>query len=131
MAPEALARRLTALLLVCGCAAACGRQASDISATWIIEPTPPVAGAATLVRLTLRQVDGTAVRGAKLKIEGHMSHPGMTPVVADVVDGGNGSYQARLHLSMSGDWVFIVSGELADGRRLTKDVAVPSVRPAR
>jgi YtkA-like len=129
MAPEALARRVTALLLVCGCACACDRRASEITATWTIEPTPPVAGAATLVRLTLRHDDGTAVRGAKLKIEGHMSHPGMTPVVADVMERGNGAYEARLHLSMPGDWLFVVTGELVDGRRIMKDVAVPSVRP--
>ena len=122
---------MTALLLVCGCAVTCGRRAGDITATWAIEPTPPAAGAVTLVRVLLRHPDGSAVRGADLTIEGHMSHPGMTPVVAGLVERGAGSYEGRMQLSMPGDWVFVVSGTLVDGRRLTKDVAVPSVRPAR
>jgi hypothetical protein len=131
MAPAALASRLTALLLAWCCVAiGCGRRTSDVTVTWNIEPIPPVAGAATLVRVTVRYGDGTPARGAMLKLEGHMSHPGMTPVTAPVTERGDGAYDARLHLSMPGEWVFVVAGELADGSRVTRSVNVQSVRPA-
>ena len=130
--PEALARRLTAALLLASCCVAigCVRRASDVTVTWKIEPTPPVAGASTLVRFMLRHEDGTPARGARLTLEGHMSHPGMTPITTAVTERGDGVYDARLHLSMAGDWVFVVAGELADGNRITRSVEVPSVRPA-
>jgi hypothetical protein len=129
--PEALTRRLTALLLASCCVAiGCARRTGDVTVTWNIDPTPPIAGAATLVRLTLRYKDGTPAPGATLKIEGHMSHPGMTPVTADAIERGDGVYDARLHLSMPGDWLFVVAGELADGSRITRSVDVPSVRSA-
>ena len=130
MAPEAVARRLTALVL-CGCITiACSRGTADVTVSWDIQPTPPVAGAVTIVRVTLQHQDGRAVRGATLKIEGHMSHPGMTPVVADASERDNGAYEARISLSMAGDWVFVLTGELADRRRITRNISVSSVRPA-
>ena len=131
MAPEAVARRVTALLLAWSCTLGCGSRASEVSASWTIDPTPPVAGSPTALRIVLRHDDGTAVRGAKLKVEGHMSHPGMTPVIGDLTERGSGSYEGGIRLSMPGDWIFVVAGELADGRRITRQIAVPSVRPQR
>jgi hypothetical protein len=131
LAPEALARGLTAGLLACCLAAiGCGGGARELQMTWQIEPTPPVAGAATAVRLTLHHGDGTAVVGARLRLEAHMSHPGMAPITCDVIDRANGAYEARLQLSMAGDWVFVVTGELADGTRITRQIQVPAARPA-
>jgi hypothetical protein len=98
--------------------------------TWTIDPTPPIAKAATDVRFTLHRADGEPVRGAKLRLEAHMSHPGMAPITREVVERGNGAYDARLHLSMAGDWVFVVTGELPDGSRITRQLQVPAVRPA-
>jgi YtkA-like len=131
MAPGALARRVIAgLLACCGLAIGCSRAATDVTATWKIEPTPPVAGTTTIVRVVLRRPDGSPVSGAKLRLEAHMSHPGMAPVTADVVEQGNGTYETRLQLSMAGDWAIVVTGELADGRRITRETQVPSVLPA-
>jgi hypothetical protein len=131
MAPGALARRVIVGVLACGgLAIGCSRAATDVTATWKIEPTPPVAGTTTVVRVVLRRPDGRPVSGAKLRLEAHMSHPGMAPVTADVVEHGNGAYEARLQLSMAGDWAIVVTGELADGRRITRETQVPSVRPA-
>ena len=131
MAPEALARRLIAALLVCGCVASgCKRNARDVTVIWNIEPTPPISGAATIVRLRLQEADGNPVRGAKLRLQGHMAHPGMAPVTGGVSERGDGAYEGSLQLSMAGDWVFVVSGELADGRRISKEIQVASVRRA-
>ena len=74
--------------------------------------------------------DDAPASGAKLRLEAHMSHPGMTPVVADAVDRGRGAYEAQLQFTMVGDWVIVASGTLADGRRITKETrACPSGRP--
>jgi hypothetical protein len=113
----------------CGLAIGCSRTAADVTIAWTIEPTPPVAGTASVVRMVLRRSDGSPVNGAKLRLEAHMSHPGMAPVTADAVEHGNGAYEARLQLSMAGDWALVVTGELADGRRITREAPLPTVRP--
>jgi hypothetical protein len=131
VAPEALARGLKAGLLACCClAATCGGQAADITVSWTIDPMPPAAAAATVVRLTIADSHGAPIRGAKLHLDAHMTHPGMAPVTSDVIEESGGRYQSRVRLSMAGDWVFVVSGELPDGRRVTKETRVPAVRPA-
>ena len=58
----------------------------------------------------------TAIRnpstGARLRLEGLMSHPGMAPVVAEVVERGDGAYDAPLQFTMAGDWILFVTGQL-------------------
>jgi hypothetical protein len=137
VAPEAPGRRVTAgrrvvaaLLAACWVVTGCTGKSARITADWHIEPTPPVAGTATTVRVTLRDDSGTPASQARLQIEGHMSHPGMAPVTAGMIERSSGAYEAQLHLSMPGDWVFVVTGVLADGSRITREVKVPSVRPA-
>jgi hypothetical protein len=132
MAPEALASGVKAELaarcciaLCCWLAIGCNRSASDITVTWTIEPTPPVTGVATVVRLTLHDQDRKPISGARLHLDAHMSHPGMAPVTADVIERGNGAYEARLFLSMTGAWVFVVTGELSDGRRINQTFSPP------
>jgi hypothetical protein len=129
MAPEAFARRLIAGLLACWCAIACSHRAETIAATWVIDPVSPVVGAPVVVRVTLLRA-GTLARGAKLRLEAHMSHPGMTPIAADAIERADGAYETRLTLSMAGDWIFVVSGALADGSRITKRTEVRAVSPA-
>jgi hypothetical protein len=58
-----------------------------------------------------------------------MSHPGMTPVVTTVTEGAAGEYEARMHFSMAGDWTLVLTGELPDGSRLTRQLDVVGVRP--
>ena len=131
VAPEALARRLKAgLLALCCLAAACGSPAPDITVAWSIDPTPPMVSKTTTVRITLADSRGAPVRGAKLRLDAHMTHPGMAPLTSDVSETGDGAYQSRVRLSMAGEWVFVVTGGLPDGRRLTEQMQVPAVRPA-
>ena len=137
LAPEAFASCVTAgLVATCSVAAcccltiACGRAASDVKVTVKMEPTPPVAGVATIVHVTLQQENGNLVNGANVHLEAHMTHPGMAPVTSEAIERENGAYEARLHLSMAGDWVFIVTGELPDGSRVTRGIKVPDVRLA-
>jgi hypothetical protein len=100
-----------------------------VRATWQIDPSPPVSEGPTLVRVTLRYDDGRPAEGANLRLEAHMAHPGMRPVTSDVVERSNGTYEARLRLSMAGDWVFVLTGELADGSRVNAEIQISAVRP--
>jgi hypothetical protein len=137
MAPEALPGVVTSRLIAwysvaacCCLTIGCLRSVPDISAAWNIDPTPPVAGSATRVRITLQHADGRPVNGARLQLQAHMAHPGMAPVVSAVTERGNGAYESSLQLSMAGDWVFVVTGDLAEGGRIAKEFRVPAVRPA-
>jgi hypothetical protein len=69
------------------------------------------------------------VRGAKLRIEGHMAHPGMVPVVAEVTEQVPGRYAARLAFSMAGDWVLRARAEWEGGGRLEEAIALRVAPP--
>jgi len=148
VAPRAQRQRLTAravVVLVCSLAAGCGatscsfnfpirwggdRDLSDaISITWTLDPSPPVVGTPTVARMTIRDRDQPVI-GARLRLEGLMSHPGMAPVAADVVERGDGMYDAPLQFTMAGDWILLVTGQLADGREMKKRIEIAGVRPA-
>jgi YtkA-like len=93
-----------------------------------MEPSPPLAGSDVVARVRLHDSANKPVVGAKLHLEGQMSHPGMTPVISDMVERGDGVYEARFRLSMEGDWTLVVAGELRDGARMTKQLDLAGVR---
>jgi YtkA-like len=136
VASGAFARRLTALVCttVAFCAAGCsggdgGSVDTDrIQARWELEPAPPVVGAITVARVSLVGQDARGIPGATLRLEGHMSHAGMAPVVTDALDKGDGVYEASLRFTMAGDWVLVVTGALPGGARITKQIDVVGVR---
>ena len=126
---KAVARGVTAVLIACSLAS-CGRAGRPVTVSWSITPTPPMVGVDTLVDLRLHDAEGKPVSRAMLRLEAHMSHPGMTPVTADVIERSGGAYEARVRLPMAGDWRFVVAGTLADGSRITNEAPVPGVRAA-
>ena len=141
--PRTQLRILTAVVtLACSLATACAapgcdvhwdreRESSDaIRVSWMLEPSPPFAGTPIVVRLTLRDREQKPVTGARLRLEGLMSHPGMAPVTATVTDRGNGEYEAPLQFTMAGDWILLVAGELPDGMPLKQQIEINGVRPA-
>jgi hypothetical protein len=110
--------------------AACRPNPSDqINASWTIDPSPPTAGTPLVARIRLRDRSQAPIIGAKLRLEGQMSHPGMAPVVAELTDRGDGEYEAQMQLTMAGDWILVVSGQLRDGTRIVKQIDLAGVRP--
>jgi len=93
-----------------------------------VQPSPPLAGSDTVARITLHDSARNPVVGAKLHLEGQMSHPGMSPVLSDAIERGNGIYEATLRLTMEGNWTLVLTGELRDGARITKQLDLSGVR---
>ena len=123
-------RVVVPVLLAAGLAvASCGgRTTSSTSLSWTLTPASPAVGPAT-VTVTLRDPAGSAVTGAKVRLEGHMPHPGMPPVIADAAERTPGVYVAPFTFTMAGDWVLLVSAALSDGGRIEQRIDVANVRP--
>lgn len=80
-----------------------------------VAPTPPLVGPA-LVVVELTDVEGTAVDGAQVRLEGTMNHAGMVPVLADAEPTGDGHYRVQAFtFTMGGDWILRAHITLPDG----------------
>ena len=127
-----MSRRL--LLLVALLAAACGPRrdpSPEIGLAWAVVPDPPAVGEVGL-SLTLTDArTGRRVEGAEVKLEGNMSHPGMKPVFGAARETGPGRYEARMDLTMAGDWIVLVDAALPDGRTLQRQLELRGVRGVR
>jgi len=118
---------LAACLIAGGCQPPAD-AAAQIALEWTVTPDPPAAGTArfslTLTDTATRQ----PVRGAEVRLEGNMSHPGMKPVFSTAREVAPGRYEAPVELTMAGDWVILVDAALADGRSFERQVSLPGVR---
>jgi hypothetical protein len=101
---------------------------ADLELAWRLDPQPARVGPATLI-VTLRGRGGEVVRGATVRIEGHMTHPGMAPILARASERAPGEYAASLDLNMAGDWVLLVCAQMPDGRRIERRIDLAGVRP--
>lgn len=119
-----------AILAAAAAAGACRRAPSadarpSVDVSWTL--SRQVVGPATLI-VTLRDAGGAPVTGAAVRVEGHMTHPGMTPIqaAAAAADRARGVYQAEIEFTMAGDWVLLVSAVLPGGQRIEGriDVAI-------
>ncbi|MCB0181714.1 MAG: FixH family protein, partial [Anaerolineae bacterium] len=81
--------------------------------------------AAVVIQLT--DEAGQPLAGAKVELEGNMSHAGMTPVFSQAKEIEPGQYEAPLEFTMGGDWFILVKVTLPDGRQLERQVDVPGV----
>ena len=84
------------------------------------------------VAITLRVTDASrkALMGAEIKLEGNMSHAGMSPVFANTQEVAPGEYRANMELSMAGDWIILVHLTLPDGSKLERQFEIKGVAPA-
>jgi hypothetical protein len=110
-------------------AQACSRQsepASDLTVTHEVSPQPPRVGPLTIT-LRLADASGQPTTGVNIKLEGNMSHAGMTPVFAGAKETEPGRYSSTLELSMAGDWYVVVHMTLPDGRKLEHQFEIKGV----
>lgn len=117
---------LLLMLTLSGCRQA-GRDLSDIGVNLTLNPNPPQVGQA-MVNVTLSDAGGQPITGAKVELEGNMTHAGMAPVISQAKETGSGGYEAPLEFNMAGDWFILVRATLPDGRKLERQVNVPGVK---
>jgi hypothetical protein len=125
--------RLVAGLLALSAAGGCGSGSpalGDLSIDCTSSPASPRAGSEARLEVRLSGRDGAPVTGARIRIEARMAHPGMAPIIADAVEETAGTYASRLTLSMAGDWIVTVAGELDDGRRVRQPAGTVTARAA-
>ncbi|MDR8391678.1 FixH family protein [Aliifodinibius sp. S!AR15-10] len=117
-------------LLLCFTIAGCQSSVddhSDVKLNWEIEPDPPSVGMAT-IDITLRDSTQQLLTGAKVKLEGTMSHPGMKPIQATAEEVEPGHYSAEMEFTMGGDWILLVTSTLPDDRIVERQIKIPGVR---
>jgi hypothetical protein len=121
---------LAVLLAASLVAGGCRRSSTAVSVAWQEKPAPVIVDEPTLLQIVLRDAAGQPIDGAALRIEAHMQHPGMAPVIETADGRGKGVYAARVSLSMAGEWIVFVSGELPGGRRIREQAGGVTARPA-
>jgi hypothetical protein len=98
---------------------ACGTLPPAVKIGWTFDHDAASRKGDTRITVELRDpAIGRPIRGARLTLEAHMSHPGMAPVVSTLTEAPEGQYNARVPLTMRGEWHLVTSGSLADGQRV-------------
>jgi hypothetical protein len=92
------------------------------------EITPPPQVGPTTITLTVTERDGKPVGGARVSLEGDMTHAGMRPVFGEAREFEPGRYRAPLEFTMGGDWVVLVHLTLSDGRKVERQFDVKGVQ---
>ena len=91
-----------------------------------LAPQPPRMGPG-VITLVVADVEGEAISGAHVSLEGDMTHAGMGPVIAEAKEMGAGRYQAPFEFSMGGDWVVLVHITLPSGQTVERQFEVRGV----
>jgi len=122
--------QLVLCLLAAGCAPREGPP--DFRLVWTVDPDPPAVGPARLSLTLTHASDARPVTGARVRLEGNMTHPGMVPVWAEAHEIAPGRYQAELALTMRGDWIVTVEATPTSGGVFREDfpLRVTAAEPA-
>jgi YtkA-like protein len=123
--PNAFVALFACLLLVQACRPHT-EASSNLTLTHEVSPQPPRVGRLTIT-LTLRDASEKAVTGARIAVEGNMSHAGMAPVFSSAAEIGSGRYVAPLDVAMAGDWVVLVHVILPDGKTVDRQFEIKGV----
>lgn len=101
----------------------------DFNVQHDVSPNPPGVGRpATISLKVIDFLSSKPVSGARIQLEGNMTHSGMTPVFAEAKEDEPGRYHATLEFTMAGDWVVLVHAALPDGRKIERQFDVKGVR---
>ncbi len=130
----AFRRRLAAFGVLVLCAglllSGCQRRSEEQDGVTVeheVSPSPPRVGTAT-VTLRVTDASGRPLSGARVRLEGNMSHAGMVPVFGEARESGPGRYESTLDFTMGGDWVITVHLTLPDGRKVERQFDVKGVQ---
>jgi len=111
------------LLGAAGCRGVEGEGDPAVSVKIGISPTPPLVGPTRLLLEVER--NGEPVQGARVAIEGNMSHAGMVPVLDSAREESPGRYGVEaFRFTMAGDWILEVRVELPDGGSALRRIPV-------
>lgn len=113
-------------MLLSGCR---NQSAPNLTVVYEVSPRPARVGDVTI---TIRLTDGSSkpISGARVVLEGNMSHAGMAPVFATTNEIGPGQYRTNMNLSMAGDWQVLAHLTLPDGRDVDYGFEIKEVAPA-
>ena len=103
-------------------------MAAEVFVGHEVLPQPPRVGQVA-IRLRVTDASLSPLRGAQIKLEGNMSHAGMSPVFANTQEVAPGEYRANMELSMAGDWIILVHLTLPDGSKLERQFEIKGVAP--
>ena len=92
-----------------------------------VAPMPPTVGLAKIT-VSLTDAAGRPIAGARVSLEGNMTHPGMRPVFGEAGEVGSGRYQAPIQFTMGGDWIIQVRINLPDGQKFEREFEVKGVK---
>ncbi len=123
-------RSLGLLLIIALALAGCTRAStsdSSLTITMEVTPNPPTVGMTT-IDLQVLEATGQPLEGARVEVEGSMTHAGMVPEIAAADELAPGRYRAMVPLSMSGDWLITVAVHMADGRVVEQTLPLPTVK---
>lgn len=121
---SALSLCASAFLIGCGKTA---EPAPGLVMRHEVSPQPPRGGPATIT-LSLSDAAGKPISGARINLEGNMSHPGMAPVFGVAREMEAGRYQASIEFTMGGDWIVLVKADLPNGQKLEREFEVKGVQ---
>ncbi len=93
-----------------------------------ITPQPVRVGPAAF-KFTMSDAEGKPVTGARVTLEGNMTHAGMKPEFGAAKELAPGHYEAPLEFAMAGDWIIMLHATLQSGEKLERQVDVKGVRP--
>jgi YtkA-like len=109
-----------------GCAKSSG-VSNDVDLTYESNPSPPRIGLNTFT-ITLTGGNGERLAGARVTLEGDMSHAGMKPVFGEANEVGPGRYQGTLDLRMRGDWTVLFHITLPSGQTFDREMKIQNLQ---
>jgi YtkA-like len=117
---------LAVMLILVGCQTSPPTDAVSIEHE--VAPHPFHVGVST-IDLKLTDAAGDPITGARIHLEGLMTHPGMRPVFNEAREAGPGRYQSSLEFKMAGDWIVLLQITLPNGHKLERQFDVKGVLP--
>ncbi len=107
---------MAATLWLAGCTSGGGsggvqtpaKATGDVAMTITFSPSPPKQGSETIT-MSLKTADGSAAKGAIVRIATNMPDMGMQGPTMTAQDNGDGTYSAVVNLNYQTQWVFDVS----------------------